>query len=54
MRQYLSECKECGEQKRVVIKTPPYPEVGETFKWHCDNCNKETDHQRIEPTQKAG
>ena len=51
MRQYQCECKECGAKNRVVIKNPPYPEIGEVFKWHCPQCNIDTDHVRIEPVK---
>ena len=51
MRQYQCECKECGAKNRVVIKNPPYPEIGEVFKWHCPQGNIDTDHVRIEPVK---
>ena len=52
MRQYFCECQECGEKTRVVIKKPPYPEVGEVFMWPCPKCGKETGHVRPDPAGK--
>ena len=52
MRQYLCECQECGERFRVVIKQPPYPEIGEIFIWKCPKCNKETGHIRVDLRKK--